>query len=220
MSAKKNAELTIEGLIHDLNNVFQTISEIAELLGGDPNWSKVGRTLHRSVERGQRIARSLVEDKPASANFASVVRRAMEFVRDYLEAVHGPHIAFERRIDSGFRVPGDPDSWERVLVNLFLNAAEARGTSIEIVAIDNEITISDDGPGIPPEMLPTIFQPHVSTKTIMSGLGLYVVRSIVEDCGGSVTACNRDGGGAVFRIKVPENPAPRTPSPERVSVCD
>jgi signal transduction histidine kinase len=211
MTVKKSPELTIAGLIHDLNNVFQTISEISELLSTEPKWSKVGRTLHRSVERGQRIARSLVEDKPSVANFASVVRRAMEFVRDYLEAVHGPHVEFERRIERGFRVPGDPDSWERVLVNLFLNSAEAGGKNIDIAAtrnqMSNEITISDDGPGIPPEMLPTIFHPHVSTKSIMSGLGLYVVRSIVESYGGTVTASNGETGGAVFRIGTPNSGA-------------
>lgn len=125
MSANQNAELTIEGLIHDLNNVFQTIAEISEVLASDPNLSKYAGTLQRSVDRGQRIAYSLLQDKPASADFTGVVDHAIEFVDDFLDAVHGPCIAFDRRIDPGFRVAGDPAAWERVLVNLFLNAAEA-----------------------------------------------------------------------------------------------
>ena len=201
MSGKNGAELTIEGLVHDLNNVFQTIAEIAELLTHDPsNGSKLAATLQRSVERGQRIARSLVQDKVCSTDFSGILDRAIEFVHDYLEAVHGPDVAFSRRIDPGFQVTGDLSAWERVLVNLFLNSAEAGGKNIKIAASGGEIVIADDGPGIPPEMLPTIFQPHVSTKSITSGLGLYVVRSIVEEHGGTVTACNGEPSGAVFRI--------------------
>jgi signal transduction histidine kinase len=205
MSGNEKTELTIEGLVHDLNNVFQTIAEIAELLATDPNWSKLAATLQRSVERGQRIACSLVQDKVCSTDFTGIVDRAIEFVQDYLDAVHGPEIFFARRIDPGFRVTGDLAAWERVLVNLFLNSAEAGGKNIEIAATGNEITISDDGPGIPPEMLPTIFQPHVSTKSITAGLGLYVVRSIVEEHGGTVTACNGEPSGAVFRIGIQES---------------
>jgi signal transduction histidine kinase len=89
-----------------------------------------------------------------------------------------------------------------VFVNLFLNSAEAGARVIRVAASGDEITIHDDGPGVEPALLPTIFQPHVSTKPILSGLGLYVVRSIVEANGGTVTAANAEGGGAVFRIKL------------------
>jgi signal transduction histidine kinase len=62
--------------------------------------------------------------------------------------------------------------------------------------------VSDDGPGISLELLPRIFQPRVSTKSIISGLGLYVVQSIVEQNGGSVTAANGLNGGAVFTMGI------------------
>ena len=83
-----------------------------------------------------------------------------------------------------------PRGWERVLVNLFLNSAQAGAKNIHIQARENEIVVSDDGPGISAELLPRIFQPRVSTKSIISGLGLYVVQSIVEQNGGTVTAAN------------------------------
>lgn len=194
------AELTIEGLIHDLNNVFQTINEGAELLASDPQWRKLAATLHRSVERGQRIANSIVEHNRSNEELAAVVESAIQFVRDYLEAVHGPNVDFSTQIEPEFRVPGDPGAWERVLLNLFLNAVEAGATQIGIAAAADDISISDNGPGIPSELLPTIFQPHVSTKSILSGMGLFVVQSIVEQNGGTVSAANRENGGAVFRI--------------------
>jgi signal transduction histidine kinase len=196
------AELTIEGLVHDLNNVFQTIGESAELLASDPKWARLAATLQRSVERGQRIAHSIVEHKRTSDDFAAIVENAIQFVVDYLEIAHGPAVVFERAIEPGFRVPGDAAGWERVLVNLFMNSAEAGGRRISVIAAGHEITITDDGPGIPPELLSRIFQPHISTKAITSGLGLFVVRSIVEESGGRVSAANGEHGGAIFRIQL------------------
>jgi len=197
-----NTELTLEGLLHDLNNVFQTMGEGVELLSSDPKWAKLAAALQRSIERGRRIAHSIVEQKLLSAELDAVLDNAVEFVGDYLEAVHGPAVTFQRQIEAGFRVPGDPAAWERVFVNLFLNSAEAGGRVIRVAASGDEITIRDDGAGVEPALLPTIFQPHVSTKPILSGLGLYVVRSIVEESGGTVTAANSEDGGAVFRIQL------------------
>jgi len=197
------AELRLEGLVHDLNNVFQTIGESADLLKSDPNWSKLARTLQRSVTRGQRIVSSIIENNRSGTEFAPLVDGSIQFTKDYLECVHGPKLEFEQQIDPDLRIKGDAGSWERVLVNLFVNAAEAGSHTVTIAATDGEIIVSDDGPGIPPEVLLRIFQPHVSTKAMLSsGLGLYVVHSLVEQHGGSVTAENGPHGGAVFKIRI------------------
>jgi signal transduction histidine kinase len=197
----ETADLTLEGLVHDLNNVFQTIGESAELLDGDPKWAKLARTLQRNVHRGQRIVRSILETNRPDGELAPIVEGSIQFSKDYLECVHGPRLDFSQHIDPEFRVRGDAASWERVLVNLFVNAAEAGAQHVIIDASGGEIVISDNGPGIPKELLPRIFQAHVSTKSILSGLGLYVVQSIVEQNGGSVIAENGSSGGAVFRIR-------------------
>lgn len=204
------AELNVEGLVHDLNNVFQTMAESAELLSSDPKWTKLAATLHRSVERGQRIVHSIVERQRSTAELSSVLESAIQFVRDYLELVHGPEISYECEIEPGFRLPGGSASWERVFVNLLMNSVEAGGRTITVSARDREIDVADDGPGIAPGLLPSIFQPHVSTKPITSGLGLYIVRSLVEQNGGNVIAENAKQGGAIFRIGVGE-PAARPP---------
>jgi signal transduction histidine kinase len=195
------ADLSLEGLVHDLNNVFQTIGESAELLDGDPKWAKLARTLQRNVHRGQRIVQSILETNRPDGELAPVVEGSIQFSKDYLECVHGPKLEFAQHIDPEFRLRGDAASWERVLVNLFVNAAEAGARHVKIDAHGSEIVISDDGPGISKELLPRIFQAHVSTKSILSGLGLYVVQSIVEQNGGSVVAENGTAGGAVFRIR-------------------
>jgi len=196
------ADLTLEGLIHDLNNVFQTIGESADVLSHDPKWEKLAQTLQRSVDRGQRIAHSIVETNRSAMDLAPVIDNASQFCRDYLECANGARIEFVSEIDPDFRLRGDAAQWERVLVNLFLNSAQAGAKNIRIQARNTEIVVTDDGAGISPELLPRIFQPRVSTKSIISGLGLYVVQSIVEQNGGSVTAENGSSGGAVFTVRL------------------
>lgn len=197
-----DADLKLEGLVHDLNNVFQTISEGSEVLRSDPKWKNLSQTIQRSVDRGQRIVRSILDTNRAGSELAPILDASVQFTHDYLDCVHGPKLAFSQEIEPAFRVKGHLAGWERVLVNLFVNAAEAGAREVRIRAQAGEIVITDDGPGIAPELLPLIFQPHVSTKPMLSGLGLYVVRSIVEQSGGSVEVSNGAAGGAVFCIHV------------------
>lgn len=192
----------LEGIVHDLNNVFQTVGDSAELLQSDPKWLKLAGTLQRSAAHGQRLVGSLIATKSHTGPAFSAVESAIQFARDYLECVHGPTLQFTHLIEDGFQWTGDPAAWERVLINLLLNAAEAGARSVNIEASAGRLVVRDDGPGIAPELLPRIFQPHVSTKSIFSGLGLYVVRSIVEQNGGAVSAANRASGGAEFHIRL------------------
>src|SRR5581483_6707936 len=211
----ETAELTLEGLVHDLNNVFQTIAETAELLSSDPKWARLANTLQRSVESGQRIAHSIVEQQRSIADFAGVLESAIAYAGDSLELSRAPALRFERSIEPGFRVPGNAGCWQRILVNLFLNSAEAGAANISITAAADEITIVDDGPGIAQDVLPRIFEPHISTKAATSGLGLYVVRSTLDQCGCRVSAENGKSRGAVFHIKLPAGIAELVASADR-----
>src|SRR5262249_34293559 len=166
--------------IHDLNNVFQTIGESADLLQTDPKWERLAHTLQRSVDRGARIVNSILETNRSATELAPVIANASQFCLDYLECANVPKIEFVHEIDPDFRLKGDSAQWERVLVNLFLNSAQAGARNIRIVARGDEIVVSDDGPGISAELLPRIFQPRVSTKSIISGLGLSVFQPIVQ----------------------------------------
>jgi signal transduction histidine kinase len=196
------ADLTLEGLIHDLNNVFQTIGESAEVLSQDPRWEKLAHTLQRSVDRGQRITHSIIETNRSATDIAPVIDNATQSCLDYLEYANRPRVDFSSDIDPEFHINGDAAQWERVLMNLFLNSAQAGARNISIQARGAEIVVTDDGPGIAPEILPHIFEPRVSTKPVMSGIGLYVVQSIVEQNGGAVTAANAAAGGAVFTVRL------------------
>lgn len=193
-------DLTLEGLVHDLNNVFQTIAENAELLEDDPKWEEMAHKLQRCAGHGHRIAHSILEQNRSTTELAPILQNASQFCQDTLESANRPKMEFCSDLEPGFRLKGDEAGWERVFVNLFLNSAQAGARKIRTCAHANQVVVSDDGPGISLELLSRIFEPRVSTKSIISGLGLNVVKSIVEQNGGSVTAGNGSSGGAVFTL--------------------
>jgi signal transduction histidine kinase len=203
-------DLTHECLIHDLNNVFETITEAAELLSSDRQWRSLAATLRRSVDRGKRLVGAIPDHTP---DLAAVIEDAIQSAQDFCITARKPRIEFTANLSAGIPLPGSAKEWERVFANLFLNAAQAfrRPGLIEITAGREEdnlkILVADNGPGIPEEILPRIFRPNVSTKpgsTRRSGLGLHIVASIVKRYGGKVTAGNREkSGGAMFTISLP-----------------
>lgn len=206
-------DLALEGLVHDLNNVLETIAEAADLLSGDERWESVAAAIHRSVDRGQRIIGGFVETTLGSAELDAVVRAATGFTTDFLAAVRSPAITFETDLEAGLRLKGASLAWERVLANLLINAAQAmkNGGTCRVSARKDgdfvEIVVRDEGPGIPQSILPDIFKAHFSTKSTrrrFSGLGLHIVESVVRENGGSVAAANRaDAPGAEFTIRAP-----------------
>lgn len=212
MEDSLDPDLTHESLIHDLNNVFETITEAAELLSADRRWKALAATLSRTAVRGRRLLGAIPDSTP---NLAAIVEDAIQSVTDYCTAARKPRMRFVRQISNDCRLPGSSKDWERVFANLFLNAAQVmkKPGRIDIGAeqLDDSltITVADNGPGIPVEILPRLFRPNVSTKLSSSkrtGLGLHIVDSIVTKYSGSVTAENRlRTTGAIFTILLPAN---------------
>ena len=109
-------------------------------------------------------------------------------------------------------VSADPGLLQQAFLNLALNAMDAVQTfprTREVVLGTSagseqvEIFVRDTGPGLTPEVRLRVFEPFFSTKTQGLGMGLAIVRSIVERHRGRVYADNEDGGGAVFRVQLP-----------------
>ncbi len=120
------------------------------------------------------------------------------------------------------RVSADGKQLKQVFLNLILNAVQAMPAGGQITlhtALRDgsgasgedptpqvpmvEVTVTDNGPGIPPNILKDIFTPFVTTKRRGTGLGLPVSRRIVEDHGGWITAESPSGQGASFRVFLP-----------------
>lgn len=103
----------------------------------------------------------------------------------------------------------DRERIEQALTNLVLNAVEAMptggvlGIGLGASAGWLTITISDTGPGIPPDMQRRIFEPFFTTKTRGTGLGLAVARRVIEEHGGTIEVSSKAGKGTTFTIRLP-----------------
>jgi two-component system sensor histidine kinase KdpD len=106
---------------------------------------------------------------------------------------------------------------QQVLTNLLLNAAvhTPPGTAVQVnAAVEADtlaLTVADNGPGLPPDALPLIFDKFYRAPAAPAGgtgLGLAIVKGFVEAQAGQVKAENRPGGGAVFTIRMPITKTP------------
>ena len=105
-------------------------------------------------------------------------------------------------------ISGDPVLLQQVFVNLMMNAMDAMvetppgrrhvTISSEVRASDVDVSVRDTGPGLPAHILDTLFTPFVTTKARGLGIGLTIVRSIVDAHGGTIAARNNPDGGATF----------------------
>jgi two-component system, NtrC family, sensor histidine kinase HydH len=115
-----------------------------------------------------------------------------------------------------------PNAWldasmmRRAVVNLVVNAVHAAGRAgrVEVRAAPVvrgqrrlvHLTVTDSGPGIPPGVVPRVFEPFFTTKATGTGLGLAVVKSIVESHGGDITLESTTGRGTVVSVFLPVAP--------------
>ena len=120
--------------------------------------------------------------------------------------------SFALAVDAGLEVMGNADRLVQVFVNLLrnaLNAVPGAGGAIRVRARADRhrvtIDVEDNGPGIPPDVLPEIFEAFVSTRLDArgTGLGLTVAQGIVHQHGGAIVASNRPEGGACLEVSLP-----------------
>ena len=107
-------------------------------------------------------------------------------------------------------INGDQVLLQQVLVNLVMNAMDAMAEtpparrrvtiSSEVRAADVEVSVRDTGPGLPADIIGTLFTPFVTTKSHGLGIGLTIARTIVDAHGGTIDARNNPEGGATFTV--------------------
>jgi signal transduction histidine kinase len=109
----------------------------------------------------------------------------------------------------------DEHMFKRVVVNLVRNASQAilgagrehGQVTVRLSAGDDEawlLEVDDDGPGIPEDLRPVIFDPYVTTKGTGTGLGLAIVKKIIIEHGGTIDVAANPQGGARLRIRLPK----------------
>ncbi|HEV7968322.1 MAG TPA: ATP-binding protein [Candidatus Acidoferrales bacterium] len=208
------------GIAHEFKNALATISGYAQMIRSE---AQPGTDLREHGELILQQTRSLTHVVTEFLKFARPLELADEqvslspiierIVAEIGEAV--PGVPFVIMGDFG-QVSGDDALLRQALLNLARNAAEAAsdnpagGRVIIRGEIDKSsplqglrISITDNGPGIPPEAMTRIFMPFYTTKTNGTGLGLAVVQKIIVQHGGSIEARNQAQGGAEFIVWLP-----------------
>jgi PAS domain S-box-containing protein len=107
----------------------------------------------------------------------------------------------------------DRTQLQQVIINLILNAMDAmsavpaanRKIAITTTRVENfaDVIASDTGPGIPADIVKLVFEPFFSTKPEGLGMGLSIVRTIIEAHGGQIWTEGKAGNGAVFHVRLP-----------------
>jgi two-component system, NtrC family, sensor kinase len=208
--------LLAAGIAHEVGNPLTSISTLVQMLE-TRDLDEYTRTRLAQVggqlARIQTILRELVNfSRPASsqhgtASVGDIVREALDIAK-YYKGGKNRRI----RIDVPDDLPpvfGVRDQLVQVVFNLVLNAIDATGKGGEIVvsaATEGDrlvLAVRDDGAGIPDELRDRLFRPYFTTKKHGTGLGLFVIRKIVEEHGGTVAVASEPGRGSAFRVELP-----------------
>jgi len=216
-------------LAHELNQPLAAISNYAAgirlslpipdddsalLRSGDSALLRSGlEGIERTTFRAGSIIRSLREMTEGSALKRQVLDPNPLILEAVSLATTGMDELVVLRIDlaDNVLVSVDPVQIQQVFINLIRNACEAvRDSSRREIAVSTSIEermvsirVEDEGPGIDPEMLESLFEPFVSTKAGGMGVGLSISRTIVEAHGGAISVGNREAGGACFCVALP-----------------
>lgn len=221
------------GIAHDFNNILSGIIGYTELaLDSVERESQLYNNLQEVFRAGNRardlvkqiltFSRQTVQDlKPVQARH--IINEALKFLRASLPT----STEIRRNTQSDALVLADPTQIHQIIMNLCTNANHAmqeKGGVLEIKLEEVELgadftafhpdmkpgtylnlTVSDTGKGMPPDVLERIFDPFFTTKETGegTGMGLSVVHGIIRSYGGAITAYSKPGQGSTFKVYLP-----------------
>lgn len=215
------------GMAHELNQpltaVLANTQAASRLLTEDsPDLPPIRAALHQAVVQARRAAEVVARlrravERPQLGNqlqaleLRAVVDQALYLLEPELKRLQVS--VSTTSTDPSLRVLAEPVALEQIIHNLLMNALQALeevpATNRQLqVALHSDadqgrLSLCDNGPGIPVEVLPRIFEPFFTTRTGGLGLGLSLCETLATGMGGALTARNRASGGAEFCLSLP-----------------
>jgi signal transduction histidine kinase/CheY-like chemotaxis protein len=227
------------GVAHEVNNPLASIKSFAQLLARDATNREQREALELIINESTRVA-GIVDNLLSFArrqgaggrepvNLSAVAERVLHMQRYALETA-GIHV--RRDFDAALSpVMGESGALQQVVLNLVVNAEQAlagkQGERRLIIRTREStegviLSVVDNGPGIPRELLPQVFERFRTTKAGGTGLGLGISAAIIRDHSGQIWAESDEGRGAAFYVRIPRaddplkavEPVPQTAPPE------
>ncbi len=199
-----NISLTAEVLLEDMENM--TCDERREMINDILVQAERARDIVHHLLQFSRMKKSTVREK---VDLAELVETTLALLKNELKITH---TKVKTSLQKGLAtIFGNPNQLQQVLVNIILNAVQAMGEggNLEIwLDVDKEkkrafISVKDNGPGIPDEVLKHILEPFYTTKKDGTGLGLSVSYGIIKEHNGDIHIESKKGEGTTITIELP-----------------
>lgn len=220
------------GIAHDLNNILGPILLAVQMIGKkltDPQSQRLLQTLEESAKRGADMVKQILgfARGVSGEHVPLAIKHLLNEVRRMIEDTFPPTISIDTAIETRLRsIMGDATQLHQVLINLCINARDSmpQGGRLTMSAknttVDEhfaqlhkpatagpyvEITISDTGVGMTPEVRARIFEPFFTTKEFGkgTGLGLSTALGIVKNHHGFLVVRSAEGKGSSFTLYLP-----------------
>jgi len=220
------------GIAHDLNNILAPILmsiEILELTATDPQAKSILQTIKTSSKRGADIVRQVLlfarglEGEKIEVQPKHLLKDLENIIKDTFPRDIQLHFTIS---DDIWTILGDPTQIHQILLNLCVNARDAMpnggslSISIQNCVLDEQyvamnlqaktgrfvnISVTDSGVGMPPDLIDKIFEPFFTTKELNkgTGLGLSTVMAIVKSHDGIINVYSEPGKGTTFMVYLP-----------------
>ncbi len=225
---------------HDLKNPLNAIRLGADLLSDAPLSQQQRKALdmmHRATDSMTNLITGLLETIRVEStanilfepcNINDLVRRAIEDLRPLAEAQE--HVIEYKPPEESLLIMGDPNRLNSVMSNLLSNAIKFTDPRalirVEVSWNDDEaiVSVTDNGPGIPKEELPRVFEHLFRGRASVrdpnnpvegTGLGLALAKTVIEQHGGRLWVESEEGQGSTFRFALPRDATPKTGSLRR-----
>ncbi|MBI3267379.1 MAG: FHA domain-containing protein [Planctomycetes bacterium] len=211
--------LLVAGISHDFKNILTKLALCTDLVALPPEQLETAEgVVRRAVGQGLALCETLLahaqrkQDRLEPTDLARLLDETIGLAASEF-AAHG--LSVQRAIEPVGMIEANPGLLQSVFLNLLLNARQALpkggrlSVSLRREGEDVKIAFVDDGPGIPLEVLATLFQPLVTTKDGSdpagggAGLGLYMSAEIVRRHGGEISCISSPGKGTTFTVRLP-----------------